>query len=58
VAEDSLEGSQEEEDSPEVEDSPEEEDTQEEVAYHQEDLLEAHGDHPHFQYHKRKPGNW
>jgi len=41
-----------------VEDSLEEVDTQEEAAYHLEALLEAHGDHPHFQYHKRKPENW
>jgi len=46
------------EDSQEVEGSPEEEDTQEEVAYHQEDLLEAHGDHPRSQHHRLRPGNW
>jgi len=40
-----------------VEDSPEEEDTREEVVYHLEDLLEAHGDHPHFQYRKLRPEN-
>jgi len=46
------------EDSPEAEDSPEEADTREEVVYHLEALQEAHGGHPRFQYHKRKPENW
>jgi len=41
-----------------VEDSPEEEDIQEEVVYHLEVHPEAHGDHPHCQYHKLKPENW
>jgi len=40
-----------------VEDSPEAVDIQEEVEYRLEAHLEAHGDHPHFQYHKRKPEN-
>jgi len=42
----------------EAEGSLEVEDTQEEVAYHLEAHPEAHGDHPHFQYHKLKPENW
>jgi len=57
-AEDSQGDSQEVEDSPEAEDSLEEADTREEVVYHLEALQEAHGGHPRFQCHKRKPENW
>jgi len=56
--EDSPEDFQEAGDSQEAEESLEVEDIQEEVVYHLEALLEAHGDHPHSQYHKLRPENW
>src|SRR6266702_7655710 len=49
--------SPEEEASPEEEVSLEEEDTWEEEEYHLEDLLEAVGDHHHYQCHKPIKGN-
>jgi len=56
--EDSPEEEDSPEDSQEAEDSLEAEDTQEEVVYHLEAHPEAHGDHPHSQYHRLRPENW